>query len=185
MLPTITPHELQRRLAEGSAVLIDVREAAEYAREHIVGARLVPVSGFDAHDFDRDHDKAVVFHCQSGNRTAQLAARIIARGFPEAYALAGGLEAWRRAGLPVHEDRSQPLPLMRQVQIAAGSLVLLGVVLGFLLGPAWFALAGGVGEGLVFAGVSGFCGMATLLARMPWNRVQLPPGGPASAHPAG
>ena len=88
--------------------------------------------------------------------------------------LDGGLEAWKRAGLPVIEDRSAPLPLMRQVQIVAGSLVLLGVVLGFLLGPAWFGLAGFVGAGLVFAGVTGFCGMARLLARLPWNRVEPP-----------
>jgi hypothetical protein len=80
------------------------------------------------------------------------------------------LDAWKRAGLPVAEDRRQPLELMRQVQIAAGSLALLGAVLGAAVNPWFHALSGVVGAGLVFAGVTGTCGMATLLRQMPWNR---------------
>ena len=82
----------------------------------------------------------------------------------------GGLDAWRKAGLTVALDRSQPIDIQRQVQIGAGSLVVLGVVLGVLVHPGFLALAGFVGAGLVFAGVTGFCGMAKLLAVMPWNR---------------
>ncbi|MDW8399764.1 MAG: DUF2892 domain-containing protein, partial [Acetobacteraceae bacterium] len=80
------------------------------------------------------------------------------------------LEAWKAAGLPVAEDRRQPIELMRQVQIAAGSLVLVGVLLGALLHPGFFALSGFVGAGLVFAGATGTCGLAQLLRLMPWNR---------------
>jgi rhodanese-related sulfurtransferase len=72
--------------------------------------------------------------------------------------------------LPTVQDKAQPRPLMQQVQIVAGSLVLLGVVLGYLLNPAFFLLSGFVGAGLLFAGLSGWCGMALLLAKMPWNR---------------
>jgi rhodanese-related sulfurtransferase len=82
----------------------------------------------------------------------------------------GGIEAWRRAGLAVEVDRRQPLDLMRQVQLAAGGLVLLGVALGFLAGPGFFALAAFVGAGLMLAGATGWCGMARLLRHMPWNR---------------
>ena len=82
----------------------------------------------------------------------------------------GGLDAWKKAGLPVSFDRSKPIDIMRQVQIAAGSLVLIGVMLGFLVNPGFYALSGFVGAGLLFAGVSGFCGMARLLGVMPWNR---------------
>ena len=92
----------------------------------------------------------------------------------------GGRYTWRLipvddarlllADLPVEEDRSQPIEIMRQVQIAAGSLVLLGVILGLTVAPGWFALSGFVGAGLVFAGTTGWCGMAYLLAIMPWNR---------------
>lgn len=166
---------LKCRLDEGSAVLIDVREADEYAREHILGSRLVPLSAYDRHDFDREAGKAVVFHCRSGSRTQVNADRLLARGFDDAYQLEGGIEAWKKAGLPVHTDRRQPIELMRQVQIAAGLLVLLGVVLGAGLSPWFYALSGFVGAGLTFAGVTGFCGMARMLAAMPWNRRTLAP----------
>ena len=86
--------------------------------------------------------------------------------------LGGGIQAWKAAGLPVEEDKSQPLPLMRQVQIAAGVLILLGVLLGYTVNGGFFLLSGAVGAGLTFAGVTGFCGMARLLAIMPWNRRQ-------------
>jgi rhodanese-related sulfurtransferase len=85
--------------------------------------------------------------------------------------LEGGFGAWLEAGLPVHRHARAPLPLMRQVQIAAGSLVLLGVLLSQTVAPGWIWLSGFVGAGLIFAGVSGFCGMARLLGVMPWNRV--------------
>ena len=78
--------------------------------------------------------------------------------------LAGGLERWQREGLPVERQAGAPLPLMRQVQIAAGSLVLLGLIGSHLWAAAWIGVSWFVGAGLVFAGVSGFCGMARLLA---------------------
>jgi rhodanese-related sulfurtransferase len=81
----------------------------------------------------------------------------------------GGLDAWRKAGLECTVDRKQPLEIMRQVQIAAGLLILLGVLLGFAVDPLWFGLAAFVGAGLTVAGVTGWCGMARLLAVMPWN----------------
>lgn len=170
---TIDPQDLKRRLDDGSAILIDIREADEFAREHVIGARLMPLSRLDAHDFAHDHDKIAVFTCKSGNRTAANAGRIIAKGFGEAYMLKDGLDGWKAAGLPTRLDRSAPIDLQRQVQIAAGALVLLGVVLGFLASPWFFALAGAVGAGLMQAGVTGFCGMAILLRRMPWNRRQM------------
>jgi rhodanese-related sulfurtransferase len=169
---TLAPKEAKRRLDEGSAILIDIRDPNEYAREHILGARLVPLAGVDVHDFDREKasGKAAIFHCQTGRRTAANAARLIATGFGEVYVLDGGLNGWREAGLPSHLDRSKPIELQRQVQIAAGSLVVIGVVLAALVSP-WFILVSAfVGSGLVFAGVTGTCGMAQLLTLMPWNK---------------
>src|SRR3546814_7217221 len=86
------------------------------------------------------------------------------------YLIEGGIYAWRRAGLEVAADRRQPLEMMRQVQLAAGGLALLGVALGFLVGPGFFALSAFVGAGLMLAGGTGWCGMARLLRHMPWNR---------------
>jgi rhodanese-related sulfurtransferase len=88
----------------------------------------------------------------------------------EPFLLEGGLEAWKAAGLPVVRDARAPLELMRQVQIAAGALALLGFTLGVLVHPAFHVKSGFVAAGLVLAGVTGWCGMAKLLAVMPWNR---------------
>jgi rhodanese-related sulfurtransferase len=169
----LSPRDAKRRLDEGSAILIDIREPNEYAREHILGARLAPLATIDSHDFDRERasGKAVIFHCQSGQRTTANAAQLIAAGFRETYVLEGGLSAWRDAGLPSHLDRSKPIELQRQVQIAAGSLVVLGVVLAALVSPWFVLLSAVIGSGLVFAGATGTCGMARLLMLMPWNKV--------------
>lgn len=169
-LNPITAHELKRRLDAGEALLIDIRESDEHAREHILGARLAPLSAIDSHDFDSDRAKAAVFHCKSGMRTQANAARLLARGFAEAYFLEGGIEAWKATGYAVHDNKKAPLEIMRQVQITAGSLVVIGVALGWVAHPIFFALSAFVGAGLVFAGATGWCGMATLLKTMPWNR---------------
>lgn len=166
----ITPAELQSRLQSNEVILIDIREASEYAREHIQGARLVPLAAIDGYDFNAETQKTAVFTCRSGNRTAMNAARLLAKGFREVHMLAGGLEAWKQAGLPVQRNAAAPLELQRQVQIAAGGLAFLGAVLAWLVSPGFILLSGFVGAGLMVAGMTGFCGMAHLLAVMPWNR---------------
>lgn len=162
----VTPAETQRLIAAG-AKLIDIRASDEHAREHIPGAANVPLAEIDRFKAD---DCPIVFHCRSGARTEANAARLGATTGATCYVLEGGIDAWRRAGLEVKTDRGQPLELMRQVQLAAGGLVLLGVALGFLVGPGFFALSAFVGAGLMFAGATGWCGMARLLRHMPWNR---------------
>lgn len=180
MLKTISPDAAAVLLRQGEATLVDVREPDEHARERIPGARNLPLSRLEEAELAVQGGKPVLFHCRSGARTTGNAARLAAKaGLCEAYVVEGGLEAWKRAGLPVAEDRRQPLELMRQVQIAAGSLVLLGVALGALVAPVLYALAGFVGAGLVFAGVTGTCGLARVLRLMPWNRAA--PGAPAAA----
>lgn len=167
---TIGPARAAEMIATGKAVLIDVRESDEYAREHIAGARSMPLSRFDGGSFVREGINAAIFHCASGRRTEQAAATLEACGLDTVLCLEGGLEGWKRAGLPVEYNRRAPLPLQRQVLIAAGSLVVLGVALAALV-SAWFVLlCAAVGAGLVLAGITGFCGMARLLAVMPWNR---------------
>ena len=172
MLKTITPAEAARLLREEGAILVDIREPDEHAREHVPGARNLPLSRLEEVELAVQQGRPVLFHCRSGARTRDNAARLAAKVGPacEAYAVEGGLDAWKKAGLPVAEDRRQPLELMRQVQIAAGSLVLLGVVLGALVAPWFYGLSAFVGAGLVFAGLTGTCGMARLLRLMPWNR---------------
>ncbi|HEY6024574.1 MAG TPA: rhodanese family protein [Pseudolabrys sp.] len=169
-LKTISPARAAELMREG-AVLIDIREADEHARERIPGARHHALSRIDADNPAQAGDNVLVFHCRSGARTQGNAARLsaVSRGC-ETYILEGGLDAWKKAGLPVTLDRSQPIDIMRQVQIAAGLLVLIGVLLGTFVAPGFYALSGFVGAGLLFAGTTGFCGMAHLLTLMPWNR---------------
>jgi rhodanese-related sulfurtransferase len=178
-MKTISPTEAARLLRDEGATLVDIREPDEHARTRIPGARNLPLSRLEDAELALQDGRPVLFHCRSGARTGGASQRLAAKaGHCEAYVVEGGLDAWKRAGLPVAEDRRQPLEMMRQVQIAAGSMVMLGVVLGLLVAPGFILLSGFVGAGLVFAGVSGSCGLAALLRLMPWNRQ---PETPASA----
>jgi rhodanese-related sulfurtransferase len=163
--------EAAKRLIDDGAMLIDVREANEFARERIPGARNVALSQIDGEALDAAGTKQLVFHCRSGARTHANAPRLAARaGGCEAYVLEGGLDAWKRAGLPTAVDRGQPLELQRQVQLGAGSLAFLGTLAGVLISPWFLVVPGFVGAGLTVAGATGFCGMARLLVHAPWNR---------------
>ncbi|EKP27961.1 rhodanese [Klebsiella michiganensis] len=171
-IATLSPAEARALIAASGARLIDIRDADEYAREHIPGAELVPLATLtNGAALRASPEETIVFHCQAGSRTQNNAARLAQAAAPaQAKLLAGGIQAWKAAGLPVKEDKSQPLPLMRQVQIVAGVLILLGVALGYAFNSGFFLLSAFVGAGLTFAGITGFCGMARLLALMPWNR---------------
>jgi len=170
ILKSISPARAAELIRDG-AVLVDIREADEHARERIPGARHHALSRLGTESPAREGDDIVIFHCRSGMRTQSNAGVLAASAAGcEAYVLEGGLDAWRKAGLPVAKDRKQPIEIMRQVQIGAGSLVLIGVLLGVFVNPNFYALSGLVGAGLLFAGVTGFCGMARVLALMPWNR---------------
>ena len=172
-LPVISPADAKRRLADGSAVLVDIREPQEHAREAIPGAKLSPLSAFDSRSMaaiQGGNAPAVIFHCQGGRRTAENATRLRECGVPEVYLLEGGLTGWKAAGFATTIDRTKPIEMQRQVQITAGSLVLVGLILAVTISPWFAALSAFVGAGLVFAGISGWCGMANLLGTMPWNR---------------
>lgn len=171
----LKPHELADRLADqlgvGRVSVIDVREPMEYASGHIAGSMNVPLSRLTQADLPRG---PLVLVCHSGNRSSQGLAQLLRSGHPHPVMdLEGGIPAWEQAGYPLRKLKNAPLPLMRQVQIAAGSLVLLGLILSNTVAPAWILLTWFVGAGLTFAGISGFCGMARLLAAMPWNRVSV------------
>lgn len=180
-LTPLTPADAHARLAAG-ARLIDIREPDEHARERIPGAQSLPVAALPpriepAPGDARAGDADIIFHCRSGMRTRAHAGALAHAAGGHAFMLEGGLDAWKRAGLPVIRDEAAPLEIMRQVQIAAGALVLAGVGLGLLVSAWFFALAAFAGAGLVFAGLTGWCGMARLLSCMPWNRRTARPSG--------
>ena len=156
----------------GKVLFVDIRSAAEYRREHIAEAVCIPAAELAVKPDAAANADTLVFYCLSGMRTAQAAATLAAAANGRtAYILDGGLQAWKKAGLPTIADRSAPLDIMRQVQIGAGSLVLISVIGGAFFSPVFYLLAALVGAGLLTAGLTGFCGMAKILARMPWNRV--------------
>ena len=169
-LAAIPPAEVHARLSAGQAVLVDIREADEFARSHVAGSLSRPLSQWEQAHLTVTPGADVVFTCRSGARTSGACDRLAARIEGSAYVLDGGIDGWARSGLPLEVNRKAPMEIMRQVQIAAGLLVLVGVLLGFTVSAAWFGMAAFVGAGLTFAGLSGFCGMAKLLMLMPWNR---------------
>ena len=97
-LPKISPAEAQRLLQAG-AILVDIREADEHAREKVSGAYHLPLSKLDEADFALHAGKPVIFHCRSGARTTGNASRLAekAGGACEAFIIEGGLDAWKKA----------------------------------------------------------------------------------------
>jgi rhodanese-related sulfurtransferase len=171
----VTPRLASEWIRDGQAVLIDVREADEHARERIVGAKLVPLSRFDVAEVERSADRVrrVVIHCRSGKRGAdacRMAAGLAAKGIA-VHNLAGGIEAWKREGLPTVVDTGvSGISVMRQVQLVIGVLALTGSALAWFVHPGFVALPAFLGAGLTFAGATGTCALATVIGMMPWNK---------------
>jgi rhodanese-related sulfurtransferase len=173
-IATITPKELDELRRGGKHIdLIDVRPPAEHGEVHAEGTRNVPLDRLDARDLigsrDGHGDEPLYFICRSGSRARQACERVVAAGYTNVVNVEGGTVAWEQAGLPVVRGK-RAISLERQVRIAAGSLVLLGTILGAFAHPYFLGLSAFVGAGLVFAGVTDTCGMAMMLGRMPWNR---------------
>lgn len=168
-----SPSEVKAMLERGEVVLIDVREPFEHQAERIEGAVPMPLGTLDAAAVrQRYAGQRIVFHCAGGVRSAKACAKFALGQDEPTHHLAGGIAAWKQAGLPTLKPaKAGPIPMMRQVQIAAGGLVVMGLLLGWFVSPWFLWLSGFVGCGLMFAGVTGWCGMAKLLSRLPWNKV--------------
>jgi rhodanese-related sulfurtransferase len=178
MVATISPKQLLDLRHRGESVtLIDVRTPAEYGEVHVDFARNVPLDRLEPKQVAADHAKRtgpIYFVCRSGGRSKTACEKMIAAGVTDVVSVEGGTAACDAAGLPVVRGK-QAISLERQVRIAAGALVAIGAALA-AFGPdqLWKSigagLAGFVGCGLVFAGVTDTCGMAMLISRMPWNQ---------------
>lgn len=171
----INPQQLATWLASGECTLIDVREPDEFARERIAGSTNSPLSRMPASIAAWPNARRLVFQCKAGRRSADAAGRcasLAAQGI-EVHSLAGGIEAWKAASQPLSATPATgpALSVPRQTQIVIGLIVLSGVLLGHFVHPGWLILSGFMGTGLIFAGLSGTCGLASLLALMPWNRI--------------
>lgn len=155
------------RKADAMTVL-DVRTPAEYESEHVPGSLHVELGELEARMNTIPAGRLVAVVCRSGARARDAATRLLRHGY-EVTVLDGGLNAWRRDG-GMAQEGAKALALDRQVQLTIGTGIVIGSLLGWLIHPAWFGLPAFFGAGLVFAGVTGTCGLAMALARMPWNR---------------
>jgi rhodanese-related sulfurtransferase len=173
---TISPQQIAD-LCKGSTRidLLDVRTPVEYRELHIANARNVPMDRLDPVAVMQartgSSEEPLYLICRSGSRGRQACEKFLAAGFTNIINVDGGTLACVEAGLPIVRGQ-KIISLERQVRIAAGALVLLAVLLGWFVHPAFLALAAFVGAGLVFAGITDTCGMGLLLARMPWNQVK-------------
>ena len=171
----ITPAQANSITAsKPSSILLDVRTPGEFGSLHARGARNIPLDDIHVSALSGDQalpkDAPVYLLCEKGGRAATAAGHFLAAGFTDVSVVEGGTQGWVAAGLPVVHGARKTISIERQVRIGAGTLVLLGVILGFLIHPAFFALSAFVGAGLIFAGVTDWCGMGLLLARAPWNK---------------
>ncbi len=181
-MQTIDVKQLAEKNSQSEVELIDVRMPTEYREVHAECARNVPLDSLDPKAVmaarNGSADKPLYVICRSGNRSAQACKKFIDAGFENVVNVDGGTTAWDKAGLPVVRGKKS-LPLMQQVQITAGFLTLMGVVLAYFVHPYFVGLSAFVGAGLMFAGATGLCPMASMIARMPWN--QCSGGGSCSA----
>ena len=155
---------------DSNVFVVDVRTPVEFNEKHIPGADLHPLHQLEAAKVrEQAGGRTVCLICRTGNRARQAAAKLAEAGCGDVTVLEGGVEAWESSGLPLNRG-VKGMSLERQVRIGAGSLVLIGVIGALAIHPGFLALSGFVGAGLIFAGVTDWCGMGLLLARMPWNQ---------------
>lgn len=187
--------------ATGDCVIIDVRTPAEHAEAHLQRAHdHVPLDTLNPQDFmlrrGLDKDAAIYILCRSGARATTAAQKFTAEGFTNIHVIEGGILSCEESGEPVVKNansntppaidpekakaalntlyaRLAKIPLDGQVRAAAGVLVVLGTVLGFAA-DIFFLIPLAVGGGLIFSGLTGWCGMAMALAKAPWNKTAAP-----------
>ena len=173
-MKTISPLELQKLLAaQPNLSLLDVRTPVEFAEVHVPQAWSIPLDELNPKELAGSgkirKDQPVYLLCRSGQRATKAAEKFAKEGFAEPVVIEGGTLAWIAANLPVTRSAVKVMSLERQVRIVAGSLVLIGAILGWKVHPGFYGLSAFVGAGLVFAGITDFCGMGLLLAKLPWN----------------
>lgn len=174
MTTSITPLRLAALHDTSQPIdLIDVRTPAEYREVHIEFARNVPLDRLNPNAIAAERNgrarEPLYVVCRSGSRGNQACEKLAAAGL-NAVNVEGGTLAWDAAGLPVVRGKKM-ISLERQVRIAIGLLVLSSAALAVLVHPYWIGLAAFMGAGLIFSGITDFCGLALIFGRMPWNQV--------------
>lgn len=150
--------------------IIDIRTPAEYRSVHISGIKNIPMEQIPSHMNQLSKTEPLYLLCNSGNRSKMAISDLSHHGFNNLINVEGGIQAWMKDSFPVIRTAKWHMPVIRQVMTIAGALVLMGSLGSVLLNPNWIWLAVFVGCGLFFAGISGYCLMAKILEKMPWNQ---------------
>ena len=162
---------LKNWLADNQVLLIDVREPAEYEANNIKGSQLISLANVSLKNLPEIGNKKLVLHCQAGKRSFNACQKLISENEDlEIYNLEGGRSAWIQQGYNFQSSKKFFLPIDRQVQVIIGSATLLATIAGYFISSKFFIIPMVLGAGLIFAGLSGYCGLAILVAKMPWNK---------------
>jgi rhodanese-related sulfurtransferase len=170
MSGTISVLELRKHMTGPERwQLVDVRSSSEYGTGHIPGAINIPIEQIEARTGDLGGEPIALI-CKSGQR-ATMASTLLEPLGKRVAVLEGGTDAWKKGDFPIVASVRSRWSLERQVRLAAGLLVSAGVAAAILGDFRWIYLAGFVGVGLTFAGLTDFCPMGRLLGKLPWNAV--------------
>ena len=172
----MSPLQVVTRIKNGEKIhLVDVRSSGEFNAVHAKGAILCPFDALNprqlAQQLGLSSSSTAALLCAAGNRAKKASEKFLAEGIPYCLVVEGGTQAWEAAGLSVIKGKGV-ISIDRQVRIGAGSLILTGVLLGYFIHAGWYFLSGFIGCGLIFAGITDWCGMGLLLAKMPWNQTK-------------
>tara|TARA_B100001121_G_scaffold95670_1_gene84617 strand:- start:23540 stop:24130 length:591 start_codon:yes stop_codon:yes gene_type:complete len=151
-------NDLNKALSQEGVMVIDVRTMEEFKRSHIPGVINIPTEVVHDHEdlFKKQHVHVI---CNSGNRSAMVIRDMISKGIDNLTNVEGGMVSWVKSRLHISGKSKPVMPMMRQVMIVVGLMILSGVALHFLVSPKVIYLSGFVGLGLFYAGVSGHCYM--------------------------
>ena len=168
----ISPQETEILMKNG-AILIDIRSPQEFQSENINQSVNLPLEQLYLIEVFEVQNRQLIFYCFSGVRTINNTEQFSRLKNNDIYILEGGISNWKETGRTVNKQTAESISIFRQVQIIAGLLIVAGWLLGTFVASGFYLLSGLVGAGLLFAGLSGFCGLAVLLMKMPWNKPQI------------
>lgn len=171
---TIRAEDFVNIVEQAGSCCVDVRTPAEVRGDALDNILAIPLDQLDSNtlsaQIQQTHAgaKQVYLICQSGKRAEHAAAKLAGRLEQDVIIVEGGMNAIRAA--QGQATTNNIMSIERQVRLTAGALVVTGVVAGYLLHSAWFALSGFVGAGLMYAAITDNCAMALLMTKAPWNR---------------
>ncbi len=163
----LDPKIVKQKISDNTTLLIDIRSNNEYLSEHIDGA--ININPDDIKNYNYK-DKNVIFYCLSGVRTQRLKEKLITLPSQKSFIMKDGINGWKIAGYTTVKNHKYHMTIMQQVQVTISLLLFISLLLSYTISP-WFSLIIlCIATGLMVAGITGFCGMAAFLSKMPWNR---------------